>query len=100
MVFETIAQFMAKLMFFHGYVSEFSGFPDALSKAEEDELINKMLDGDKSARDALIRHNLRLVAHVSKKYSGSMEADELLSVGSIGLIKGIDSYRPSFFIGY
>ena len=95
MVFETIAQFMSKLMFFHGYVSEFSGFPDALSKEEEDDLINQMLDGDKSARDALIRHNLRLVAHVSKKYSGSMEADELLSVGSIGLIKGIDSYRPN-----
>lgn len=93
MVFETIASFMSKLMFFHGYVSEFSGFPDALSKEEEDKLIDKMLDGDKDARDALIRHNLRLVAHVAKKYSGSLEADELLSVGSIGLIKGIDSYR-------
>lgn len=94
MVFETIAQFMSKLMLFHGYVSEFSGFPDALSREEEDELIKKMQAGDKDARDALIRHNLRLVAHVSKKYSGSMEADELLSVGSIGLIKGIDSYKP------
>ena len=95
MVFETIASFMSKLMLFHGYVSEFSGFPEALTKEEEDALIDKMLNGDKTARDALIRHNLRLVAHVSKKYCGSMEADELLSVGSIGLIKGIDSFRPN-----
>ena len=94
MVFETIASFMSKLMFFHGYVSEFSGFPKSLTKQEEDELTQKMLTGDKTARDVLIRHNLRLVAHVAKKYSGSMEADELLSVGSIGLIKGIDSFKP------
>jgi len=92
-VFETLGQFMSKLMFFHGYVSEFSGFPNALSNEEETFYIDKMLAGDLNAREILIKHNLRLVAHVCKKYNGSAEADDLLSVGSIGLIKGIDSYK-------
>lgn len=93
MVFETFCQFMSKLMFFHGMVNEYNGFPKALSKEKEDELIVKMHAGDKSAREELINHNLRLVAHVSKKYVGTAEADELISVGSIGLIKAIDSYK-------
>ena len=94
MVFETLSMFMSKLMFFHGYINEFNGFPDPLPKEQEDEYILKMLTGDKVAREKLINHNLRLVAHVCKKYNGSAEADDLLSVGSIGLIKGIDSYKP------
>ena len=93
MVFETLGQFMSKLMFFHGYVNEFNGFPNPLTKEEEDLYIEKMLAGDMQAREVLIRHNLRLVAHVCKKYNGAAEADDLLSVGSIGLIKGIDSYK-------
>ena len=93
MVFETIGQFMSKLMLFHGYVNEFSGFPNPLTKQEEDNYIDKMLSGDENARELLIKHNLRLVAHVCKKYNGAAEADELLSVGSIGLIKGIDSFK-------
>lgn len=93
MVFETLAQFMSKLMFFHGYVNEFNGFPKPLTREQEDEYVEKMLAGDSSAREKLINHNMRLVAHVCKKYNGSAEADELLSVGSIGLIKGIDSYK-------
>ena len=52
-----------------------------------------MLDGDKKAREKLINHNMRLVAHVAKKYNGAAEADDLISVGSIGLMKAIDSYR-------
>ena len=93
MVFETIGQFMSKLMLFHGYINEFNGFPSPLTKEEEDGYIDKMLNGDDKARELLIKHNLRLVAHVCKKYNGSAEADDLLSVGSIGLIKGIDSYK-------
>lgn len=93
MVFETLSQFMSKLMFFHGYINDYNGFPNPLSKEEEDILIDKMLAGDKHAREQIINHNLRLVAHVCKKYNGAMEADELLSVGSIGLIKGIDSFK-------
>ncbi len=93
MVFESLGQFLSKLMFFHGYVNEYNGFPKPLSKSEEDKLIEAMCSGDSSAREKLINHNMRLVAHVCKKYNGAAEADELLSVGSLGLIKGIDSFK-------
>lgn len=93
MVFETLSQFLSKLMFFHGYVNEFNGFPKPLSKQEEDKLIEEMKNGSRTAREKLINHNMRLVAHVCKKYNGSAEADDLLSVGSLGLIKGIDSFK-------
>lgn len=95
MVFETLGQFMSKLMFFHGFVNEYNGFPKPLSKLEEEKQVELMLSGDKKAREKLINHNLRLVAHVAKKYSGSAEADELISVGSIGLIKAIDSFKAN-----
>lgn len=93
MVFETLGQFLSKLMFFHGYVNEFNGFPKPLKKVEEDKLIEEMWAGNKTAREKLINHNMRLVAHVCKKYNGAAEADDLLSVGSLGLIKGIDSFK-------
>jgi len=93
MVFETLSAFLSKLMIFHGYVNEFNGFPKPLKKEEEDNLIEKMHNGDTKAREKLINHNMRLVAHVCKKYNGAGEADDLLSVGSLGLIKGIDSYK-------
>ena len=93
MVFETLGQFLSKLLLFHGYVNEYNGFPNPLSKDEEDDLIERMRAGDDKAREKLINHNMRLVAHVCKKYNGSAEADDLLSVGSLGLIKGIDSFK-------
>ena len=69
-------------------------FPPPLSKSEEEELFFKMKNGDKSARAKLIEHNLRLVSHVIRKYYSSYGAeDELLSIGSIGLIKAVDSYK-------
>lgn len=93
MIYETLGRFMSKLMFFHGIVNEYNGFPKPLSKEEETKYIELMQQGDKSAREKLINHNLRLVAHVAKKYSGAFEADDLISVGSIGLIKAIDSFQ-------
>ncbi len=93
MVFETVGQFMSKLMFFHGYVNEFNGFPRPLSKQQEEKYLTDMQNGDKKAREILINHNMRLVAHVAKKYQGAAEADEMISVGSIGLIKAIDSFK-------
>lgn len=93
MIFETLSAFLSKLVCFHGYVNEFNGFPKPLTKDEEDKLVEKAQNGDKSAREKLINHNMRLVAHVCKKYNGSAEADDLLSVGSLGLIKGIDSFK-------
>ena len=68
-------------------------FPDPLSKEEEEEYVKKAQLGDKDARNQLIEHNLRLVAHIVKKYDHRKEdADDLISIGTIGLIKGVDSY--------
>lgn len=68
-------------------------FPDPLSKEEEDKYIQSMLNGDKNARNKLIEHNLRLVAHIVKKYdNGKDDIDDLISIGTIGLIKGIDTF--------
>ena len=68
-------------------------FPDPLTEEEEQETIEKFLLGDKEARAKLIEHNLRLVAHIVKKYDYRKEdQDDLISIGTIGLIKGIDSY--------
>ena len=68
-------------------------FPEALSKEKEEELINEMNLGNKDARNKLIEHNLRLVAHIVKKYDSKTEdTDDLISIGTIGLIKGIDTY--------
>ncbi|MBQ8615706.1 MAG: RNA polymerase sporulation sigma factor SigK [Clostridia bacterium] len=93
MVFETLGTFLSKLVLFHGYVNEYNGFPKPLTKDEEDKLVEQANFGDEKAREKLINHNMRLVAHVCKKYNGAAEADDLLSVGSLGLIKGIDSYQ-------
>ena len=71
-------------------------FPDPLKKEEENSLIEKMLNGDKDARGRLIEHNLRLVAHIVKKFENFGEdTDDLISIGTIGLIKGIDTYKPN-----
>ena len=68
-------------------------FPDPLSKEEEEDCVSKAKLGDKEARNKLIEHNLRLVAHIVKKYDHRREdIDDLISIGTIGLIKGIDSY--------
>ena len=70
-------------------------FPKPLSAKEERECVARMLEGDMYARNSLIEHNLRLVAHIVKKYyTQSDEQDDLVSVGTIGLIKGVSSYRP------
>lgn len=70
-------------------------FPRALGAEQEKELLERSLSGDLDARNTLIEHNLRLVAHVVKKYySASADTDDLISIGTVGLIKGIDTYRP------
>ena len=71
-------------------------FPRPLKKAEEEEYVTRWVEqGDLEARNLLIEHNLRLVAHVMKKYFvGPEETEDLISIGTIGLIKGINTYRP------
>ena len=68
-------------------------FPDPLTKEEEDYFIEKAKLGDSEARNKLIEHNLRLVAHIVKKFDTKyVEQDDLISIGSIGLIKGVDTF--------
>ncbi|MBO5214778.1 MAG: RNA polymerase sporulation sigma factor SigK [Clostridia bacterium] len=93
MIFETFMGFLSKIFCFTSYVNNKSSFPNPLSMEEERAYIERVKKGDSEAREILIRHNLRLVAHVVKKYSGAGEADDLISVGTIGLIKGIESYE-------
>ena len=83
------------LFFFTGSYSN-TIFPDTLPKEEEEKCIERMLMGDKDSRSKLIEHNLRLVAHIVKKYEcKEYDSDDLISIGTIGLVKGIDSYRPN-----
>ena len=84
-------------MFFHGFVNSANenNFPHPLTREEEEKYVELMFAGDKQAREKLIQHNLRLIVHIAKKYMQAAESEELLSVGSIGLIKAIDSYKPN-----
>ena len=76
-----------------GYIQGNSLFPEPLSPEEEKEYLEKMKLGDEEARNILIERNLRLVAHISKKYSTTnIDQDDLISIGSIGLIKAINSF--------
>lgn len=94
-MFFNILNFFKGLLFFTGSYSV-NVFPPPLTKDEEDEYIKQMLLGNKEARNKLIEHNLRLVAHLVKKFeSTELLADDLISIGTIGLIKGIDSYNPN-----
>lgn len=72
-----------------------SSFPKPLSAEEEQEYLARSVQGDMEARNILIEHNMRLVAHIIKKYyTQSVDQDDLISIGTIGLIKGISSYKP------
>ncbi|MCX4365759.1 MAG: RNA polymerase sporulation sigma factor SigK [Bacilli bacterium] len=82
------------LSLFHGSYS-INVFPEPLSKEEEEKHINNMINGNIDSRNTLIEHNLRLVAHIVKKFEKlDNNADDLISIGTIGLIKGIDSFKP------
>lgn len=93
MIIDTFVNFLSKIMCFSSFVGTATGFPKPLTAKQEAELIEKMQSGDGGARKTLIEHNLRLVAHIVKKYSNAGDADDLISVGTIGLIKGIDTFR-------
>ena len=83
----------SNILFLFGYISSSNLFPEPLSKTEEEYYIKKYLQGDKEAKNKLIEHNLRLVAHIAKKYSSNeQELEDLISIGSIGLIKAINSF--------
>lgn len=94
-MFLNLLNIIKDMLFFTGSYSN-GVFPEPLSSEEEEEMITKMLNGDKDARNILIEHNLRLVAHIVKKFDNkTQDTDDLISIGTIGLIKGIDSYNRS-----
>ena len=95
MALESLLILLKNLIIFSSYVTEKSSFPKPLSKEKEKEYLLLAKDGDKNAKDVLIEHNLRLVAHIAKKYSNYGDNDELISIGSLGLIKAIESYDIS-----
>lgn len=92
MFFDFISFLIGKCIFFCASIGG-DCFPRPLSKEEETILIAAFHDGDMQARDKLISHNLRLVAHVAKKYQGSYDMDDLISVGTIGLIKAVNTFK-------
>lgn len=85
---------LGRIAFFTGMLGSKNSFPKPLSKEEEERYLELAGKGDKAAKDLLVKHNMRLVAHIVKKYTGAAETDDLISVGSIGLIKAIGTYRP------
>ena len=93
MFLEWIWTLLGKIVFFTGTIGTKNAFPKPLSKEEEERYLRLAAKGDKEAKEILVKHNMRLVAHIVKKYNGAAETDDLISVGSIGLIKAINTYK-------
>ena len=94
-MFLNLISIIKNMLFFTGSYGN-NVFPPPLSDEEEEKYVDAMLKGDKNARSILIEHNLRLVAHIVKKFDNKgTETDDLISIGTIGLIKGIDTYKKT-----
>ncbi len=94
-IINILKKFLNEIMIFTTSYS-LNIFEEPLNEKEEQYYIEKLLNKDKDARNKLIEHNLRLVAHIVKKYDNmGTSSDDLISIGTIGLIKGIDSYSPN-----
>ena len=91
MFLNLLSMLLSNTFFMGSYSNEV--FPEPLSSEEEIDCIKKMKSGDKEARNKLIEHNLRLVAHIVKKFeTNNNDVDDLIGIGTVGLIKGIDTY--------
>lgn len=96
MFFSYIIDILSKFFGLFGYISADKLYPEPLSKTEEEYYLRKYFSGDMEARKILIEHNLRLVAHIAKKYTDSeQELEDYISIGTIGLIKAIDSFKEN-----
>ena len=94
MIIETFMAFLQKVMLFSSYINNNSSFPKPLTREEEQKYLEEYeKSGDEKIKEKLIHHNLRLVVHIVKKYNQADEADDLISVGSLGLIKAINTYK-------
>lgn len=86
--------FLKTAFFVFGYISNNSLFPEPLTQEEEKKYLEDFMAGDEEARNILIERNLRLVAHICKKYNiQNLDNEDLISIGTIGLIKGINSFN-------
>ncbi len=94
MFLDFIWTILGKIVFFTGSIGNKNSFPKPLTKEQEEKYLALVAQGDKQAKEILVKHNMRLVAHIVKKYTGAAETDDLISVGSIGLIKAISTYKP------
>ncbi len=95
-MFGVFDNMMRSIIFLISFISGNNSFPKPLSSKEEKLYIEKAVNGDDDAKNKLIEHNLRLVVHIAKKYSaGIRDSEDLISLGTIGLIKGINSFDPS-----
>lgn len=91
---EVLAMMMQESLFFLGYITGRSEFPKAFTREEEEAMLTRMAEGDEEARKELITHNLRLVSHIARKYQvPGYGADDLISIGVIGLVKAVNSYK-------
>lgn len=96
MIFSFLSAVLSSITLLLSYIANGNSFPKPLSAAEERKYIEQWQNGDEHAKEILIEHNLRLVAHIAKKYSGSVrDSEDIISIGTIGLIKGISSFDPS-----
>ncbi len=94
MFFHLFMELLSSIYYVALHVKSAGSFPSPLSKKRENELIEKTQNGDLAARNELVEHNLRLVAHIVKKYyTTNCEQDDLISIGTIGLIKAVSSFR-------
>lgn len=94
MDFAVLAEFFRNLIFFALHIGNTGFFPKPLTKKEEAQAVEKAQSGDVQARNLLVEHNMRLVMHIIKKYySSCSDQDDLISIGTVGLIKGINSYN-------
>ena len=92
---EMMTLLLQECLFFLGYVTGRSEFPKQLPREEEEALIARLAQGDEAARQLLITHNLRLVSHIARKYTvPGYGPEDLISIGVIGLIKAVGSYKP------
>lgn len=90
---DAVFEWLRTVIMMAGYVSGSASFPPALSREEEEKYLKQYAEGDERAKNILIEHNLRLVAHIAKKYCDERNAEDLISLGTIGLIKGINTYK-------
>ncbi len=94
-MFQLLIQLATNIYYFALHVTGIGSFPMPLSAKEENELLEKSRNGDLEARNKLIERNLRLVAHIVKKYyASSAEQEDLISIGTIGLIKAVSTFKP------